>query len=212
MASRPLRVERAELAVDLGGGALDDAECTNQRQRHSLVADPEIFDASARSARPNARRRKSRSAPKVSLSVRVCLEALRGGEAMLLNAGRRALGPKSLTLLFAEAIQPHDLCSAGGFWRFLRLAALAGVGTGGHCGHRRLRSRRRRTLLRLSGRLGRFRCLRPARRCPGLPPSVSNCRPNCTDGSKKPLIASNGTRHPLRDAAERQADFEIRRR
>ena len=36
----------------------------------------------------------------------------------------------------------------------------------------------------------------------------SNCRPNCTEGSKKPLIASNGTVQLLRDAVEGQADLE----
>src|SRR6187549_3997693 len=40
-------------------------------------------------------------APKLSLSVRVGLEALRGGEAMLLNAGKRALGPKSVGATFS---------------------------------------------------------------------------------------------------------------
>ncbi len=48
----PLLVERAELAVHLGGGLLDDAECMNERQRHPLGADPEIFDRALRLRAP----------------------------------------------------------------------------------------------------------------------------------------------------------------
>ena len=36
----------------------------------------------------------------------------------------------------------------------------------------------------------------------------SNCRPNCTDGSKKLLIGVERNHQPLGDAAERQADLE----
>ena len=70
-----------------------------------------------------------------------------------------------------------------------------GCGRGGRRPGRRGRRRRRR------GR-GGARALLLGRSCPATlagdwrsSPSVtsSNCRPNCTDGSKKPLIASNGT-------------------
>ena len=40
--ARAAGIERAEAVVDLGGRALHDAQCADQRNRHALVADPEI--------------------------------------------------------------------------------------------------------------------------------------------------------------------------
>ena len=37
------RIERAELAIDFGGGALDQRQRRDQRPRHALVADAEII-------------------------------------------------------------------------------------------------------------------------------------------------------------------------
>ena len=37
------RIEQAELAIDFGGGALDQRQRRDQRPRHALVADAEII-------------------------------------------------------------------------------------------------------------------------------------------------------------------------
>ena len=138
------------------------------------------------------------SGPKASLSVRVVARFLGHGRLLsprdLRAAGqggelRRDSGP----LLLAEAVETDDFAAAaagfgsGPVWLRLRQRA-----TGPPC--RRGRGGRRAApcaALLVGGLV--LRSLAGAVCGPRLRPTSSNCRPNCTDGSKKPLIASNGT-------------------
>ena len=77
-------------------------------------------------------------------------------------------------LFLAEAIQPHHF---GALARLGRLVLAFGGGLGAATGR-----------AEGAGTAGRFAAGASAAASAG-----SNCRPNCTDGSKKLLIASNGT-------------------
>ena len=50
-------IEQSEIAVDLGRGALDHGERADQRTRHALCADAEVFQRALRLRAPIAVRR-----------------------------------------------------------------------------------------------------------------------------------------------------------
>ena len=207
--ARAAGVEQAERAVDLGGGALDDAERADQRPRHALGADAEVLDRALGLRAPIAVGRHLDRAEAVGLGA---------GLARLL--AWRGPAPS----LLAEAVEPHDLAA-----RACRAAA-SSVCRGGRGLHRR------RAGLRLAGGGGCGTLVRAApwraaaAACPSAcaaafcslaspaggasavasasPRCVSNCSANCTDGSTKLLIAVERHQQPLRHAAERQADLE----
>jgi hypothetical protein len=70
--ARALRVEDAERKVRLGGGALDEAECVDERQRHLLGADTEILDRALRLRAPIAVCGHVDRAERVGLGAGVC--------------------------------------------------------------------------------------------------------------------------------------------
>ena len=140
-----------------------------------------------------------------------------------------------LVVLRAKPVEPHHfgrrrfglsgsaaLSSLPPTSRGLRRACFCGARLCAGFGRARLRRRARRgprgrgfagspACARLSRASARGRLLvRRRRRAFRL--TVSNCSPNCTDGSKKPLIASNGTCSFSGHAVERQRHLEVRRR
>ena len=184
MAPARRRVERAEIAVDLGRGALDEAERADELDRHALGADAEIVQRALGLRAPEAVGRDLDRPEGVALGAGFA--GLRG----LAMAMSRAAGAAALFL--AEAVEPHDFGAACGLVGLGLGGGLGGAGrrwTGARClgSARLLRRPVGRLVLDASRRVG-GRSLSSA-----SSPTSSNCRPNCTDGSKKPLIASNGT-------------------
>ena len=205
MAPRAPRVERGRVRrLTSAAARLTMPKRVDQRRRHALGADAEILAASAGSARPNSGRRDLDRAERVGLGAGL-LAACRGLARMLGHArlpsraayggpkvdAESRVGKRRAALLLAEAVEPHDLAAARRLVRRcigrLRWCGSADGGSppSGALGTRPVRG--------LAGPHALpVRSLR-SRRCRRRSSMVSNCRPNCTDGSKKPLIASNGT-------------------
>ena len=205
-------VERSQITIDVGRGALDQAERTHDLDRHPLGADAKIMQRALGLRAPkaiggNLQRPegvafltgfaaiscapspwKSSNAAKTHwFSARLrrptseykSARALREGDSYFLRKrSSRTTSPP-----------PPPSSGFSGFSGFSRLAAGATGRTGARslgdagCGRRA----GRQSLLP-----GRSALLVHSPAPDALLPSVtsSNCRPNCTDGSKNPLIAS----------------------
>ena len=140
------------------------------------------------------------SGPKASLSMRVFWRVfwrVLAGFWAITSCGNGRAGPlrRRRLRLVGLALRHNGLAGGAG-------AASVGTLAGRRFFFADLALRCPAFALRLALRIGR----RLASPWPST--TSSNCRPNCTDGSKKPVIASNGMLSFSRDAAERQADLE----
>src|SRR6476620_5459068 len=164
--------------VDLGAGALDDAECADQRAGHALGADAEVLGRALGLRAPVAISRHLDRAEGFALGPGASL-GLFSGEGL----GHHFLRKRSSRTTSAPPLSDglsSDLSAATGSGLAGTLVALASLGSW-RCGVRRL----------LAGGLSVSASV-SSPSSSGASARLSNCRVNCTDGSAKPLIASNG--------------------
>ena len=187
-------VERAEIAVDLGGRALDQAERAHDFDRHAFAADAEIMQ-----------RALGLRAPEL---VGGDIERPEGVafDAGLLAGSCRASWPwpnvspppdrrkdaNARLFLLAEAVEADHFAAACRACRVPARPAPPRLLAAQPAARTRARRRAGAALTRffLAGLSWHCALAGDCRSSPSV--TSSNCRPNCTDGSKKPLIASNG--------------------
>src|ERR1700674_1667695 len=188
-------IERAELVVHLGGRALDDAERMDQWPRHQLSADGKILERT------------------LGLRAPISVGGHRdGAEAVGLGAGFRArrgrgsarsgpIPPAVETLHRAHFLRKRSSRTTSPPWPPGGRGSGSPAPTGAWAGGDALGSAAGASAGLKSRRLGSLTSAGAA--VGSVAARVSNCKPNCTEGSKKPLTASNGIKSrsgmPLND-------------
>src|SRR5665213_1821684 len=192
----PALVEQTQFAVGFGGGELDDAERANDRHRHPVMADAEILPRTFGLRAPVPVGGNLDRTETVGLGAGGWGSRCRGRAGHpsypLCKAARSHPAHAGAPQRHIDCTEPQDFARADYFLRkrSSRTTSAPSLGLAGGLGSSVAGSG---TVNAKGTGEGAVTAGNFAAGSSGAASAASNCRPNCTDGSKKLLMELNGT-------------------